>query len=57
MRHEIPTENWPRHLAAAIDQAADGDTIVCRTSDMLELAKRARARMCPHKTILLEIQP
>jgi hypothetical protein len=56
MRHEIPRMNWMTHLADAIRAAADGDTIVCRTADAVELAKQAHGRMCPNKTILWEIQ-
>lgn len=53
MRHEIPSV---RHLPNAIEQAADGDTLVCCTADATELGKRAHARMCPDKTILWETQ-
>ena len=56
MRREIPRKNWTRHLADAIGQAADGDTIVCHTTNMVELASRAHARMCPDKILIWEIQ-
>jgi len=55
MRHEIPTANWTSHLADAIEQAADNDTIVCHSPDMVALAERAQARMCPAKKLVFEL--
>ena len=55
MKHEIPRSNWPTALAEAIENADDGDTIVCHNEDMAQLAERARQRMCPKKTLMFEI--
>jgi hypothetical protein len=41
----IPAANWADHLAAALRQANDGDTVVVRTGSMLSLAERAAERM------------
>ncbi len=55
MKHEIPHTNWTTHLADAIEEAADGDTIVCHNEGMKGLAESALPRVCPGKTILFEV--
>ncbi len=50
--HRIPVENWHMALADTIRTAAADDTIVCRTKAMMELAIRARDRLCPNKSLL-----
>jgi len=56
MRYEIPTSNWHTALADAIEDAADGDTIVCHSEAMELLADSARARMCPEKLLVFEVE-
>lgn len=55
MRYEIPPENWTTALADAVKASRDGDVIVCRSEDMVRLAKRAVSRMCPDRTITFEV--
>ena len=56
MRHQIPRANWHMVLADAIDKAEPGDTIVCHTEEMRELGLQARARMCPDKELIFDLE-
>jgi len=51
MQYVIPAGGWVSRLADAIENAEAGDSIVVRSEAMLELAERARSRMCPEKQI------
>lgn len=55
MEHEINRGNWTMHLAGTIEKAENGDTIICHSDAMVELAKRAAFRMCPKKTLTFTI--
>ena len=55
MRYEIPFGNWRSALADTIQDASEGDTIVCHNTDMRALAERARLRMCPEKALVYEV--
>lgn len=56
MIHDIPYDHWPEALAQAIENATDGDTIICHTETMIVLAERARQRMCPLKSIVFQVE-
>ncbi len=51
----IPTANWTTAIVNAIEIARDGDKIIVHNDAMKELAKRAIARMCPDKQIILTV--
>ena len=57
MKHEIPVLNWHMALPKIINDANDGDTIICRTEDQKELAQRAAGRMCPDKHLSFCVPP
>lgn len=54
--HTIPPSNWLTHLADAIEQAAEGDTIIVPSDDARELALRAIERMRPGAAITVEVR-
>ena len=56
MKHEIPHAGWPQKLADTIIDAQGGDTIICHTAAMVELAERARARLTPGKQLHFEVE-
>lgn len=49
--YTVPHNNWHMALADIIETAKDGDTIICHSDAMAELAERARTRMCPEKQL------
>jgi len=51
---KIERKNWHIDLAAKIESSKDGDTIICHSDAMAELAKSAKARMCPEKNVIFE---
>lgn len=51
----VPAANWTTALIEFIQISNDGDEIVCNTEAERELAKRAMARMCPGKQIILTV--
>lgn len=53
--HHIPRTNWPMHLADAIEQAREGDTIIVHNESMHQLALEAAHRMCPDKSLTFVI--
>lgn len=55
-RIEIPRRNWNNELANAIENSSNGDVIVCHSQEMMELAERAKERMCPDKIISFELE-
>lgn len=46
MKHTIPHGNWHMALARIIEQANDGDIVVCHTAEV------AKSRMCPNKLLI-----
>lgn len=56
MKHTLPVANWTTALADLIRDCADGDTIAVSNEDQKELGERAKARMCPGKSIAFEIE-
>ncbi len=59
MRHEISHTERFRHLLKTIIASCDGDTIICHSIPMVEIAERAVKRMYPDKklTFVLEKGP
>jgi hypothetical protein len=55
-KHTVPVGNWHTALAALIREAASGDEIVVHNEAQRELAQRAKARMCPEKTLTFSIE-
>ena len=51
----IPTVNWTSALVNAIESAEGGEVIEVHTIAMQELAERALARMCPDKSLIVEV--
>ena len=57
MDYIIPAGNWTTYLAQAIEQAAEGDTIVVADESVKELAKLAIGRMRPDSHLQIVIRP
>lgn len=55
MIHIIPKDNWATVVSDIVENAEQGDTIVCHTVEMLYLAVRAHARLHLSKHIIWEI--
>jgi hypothetical protein len=53
--YKIPRQNWHIALASAIKDCPDGSTIMCHTSEMIELGHSAKERMCPNKNITFSL--
>ena len=51
MEYKISSKNGQLDLAKIIRKAKDGDIIYVNSEAMLNLAERAKARMCPLKEI------
>ena len=56
MIHTLPAANWTTALAAIIEAAEKGDTIVVPNAASQELAECAIRRMCPDKDLKLVVQ-
>jgi hypothetical protein len=54
--HTVERKNWHVHLAGVIQKAKDGDTIICHSQPMIELAERARSRLCPEKKLIFKME-
>ncbi len=57
MRHIIPNQaNWHIHLVGILGSARPGDTIVCFSDSVRELAAQTRRRMCPDKFLIFDVE-
>ena len=56
MEYIIPRVDGHLALADAIEQAENGDTIVCLSEAMQSLGEKARMRMCPEKNVLFTLE-
>ncbi len=52
---EIPAIDWTGALAQAIKNATDGDVVIVRSEEMLNLALLAKSRLCPTKKIIFRV--